>query len=166
MNAGAMGGSVFDVVERVRMMDLEGNAIEKLPAELGVSYRACAGLRGHAALSAILKGRPAERREIDERLKEFEGRRRASQPAASSAGCIFKNPPNLSAGKLIDEAGLKNLRFGGARVSDEHANFIVNDGGATAGDVLSLISLVKERVRQERAIELEIEVVVVGDERW
>ena len=166
MNAGAMGGQTFDVVESVRLMDLAGNLIEKKPSEMGVGYRACAGMRGHVAIFAVLKGRRAERGEIDERMKEFEKKRWGSQPAALSAGCIFKNPTNMSAGKLIDELGLKNLQFGRARVSDVHANFIVNDGGATAGEVLSLISLVKERARQERGIELETEVVVVGDESW
>lgn len=166
MNAGAMGGSIFDVVESVRVMDMDGNIAEKLPAELGVEYRACRGLREHVALAAVLKARPGSAEEIDSQLKDFERKRRASQPVAPSAGCIFKNPPGTSAGKVIDELGLKGLSFGRARVSEVHGNFIINEGGATAGDVLSLISLVQDRVRRERGIELEREVIVIGDESW
>ena len=166
MNAGAMGNNIFDVVEKVRLMDLQGNVYEKIPKELDVEYRACKGLRNHVILSVLLKARHGEPAEIAARLKQFEKKRWSSQPVAPSAGCIFKNPPGTSAGKLLDELGLKGLSFGHARVSDVHANFIVNEGGATTGDVLSLISIIKDRVRQERGIELEPEVVMVGDERW
>ncbi len=166
MNAGAMGSNLFDVVECVRMMDPEGRIMEKRPAELGVEYRRCRGMEGFVALSAELRGAPGQAGEIAARLKEFESKRWSSQPAAPSAGCTFKNPPGLSAGKIMDELGLKGLSFGKARVSDAHANFIINEGGATAGDVLNLISLIRDRVRRERGIELETEVVVVGDEEW
>jgi len=97
-------------------------------------------------------------------MNEFSHRRWESQPAAPSAGCMFKNPAAIPAGKLIDELGLKGTRVGGAMVSVEHGNFIVNDGTATARDVLELIELVRRCAKQERGIELETEVEVVGDE--
>ena len=83
---------------------------------------------------------------------------------AASAGCIFKNPGGISAGRLIDELGLKNSSIGGARVSEVHANFIVNDGGATATEILSLIGKIRERARAERGIELETEVSIIGED--
>ena len=89
-------------------------------------------------------------------------KRRSSQPAASSAGCIFKNPASCPAGKLVDELGLKNLHVGKARVSEVHGNFIVNDGGAAASDVLELIDQIKAIALKERGISLETEVQIVG----
>jgi UDP-N-acetylenolpyruvoylglucosamine reductase len=118
------------------------------------------------ALSAVFKARKGKPDEISAKLKEFEHKRWDSQPAAPSAGCIFKNPSMIPAGKLIDELGLKGLKFGRASVSMDHGNFIVNDGGATASEILSLISMIKDRVRKERGIELETEVIIFGDDRW
>lgn len=166
MNAGAMGASVFDVVEKVRFSTLRGEVAERTPEDLRPSYRSCPGLDGCLVLWAEFRGEKAPIEEIDARLKAFEEKRRATQPAAACAGCIFKNPPGHSAGKLIDEAGLKGLAFGGARVSEAHANFIVNDGRATASEVLALAGMVRDRVRAARGIELEMEVVVLGDEGW
>ncbi len=166
MNAGAMGNSIFDVVEQVKIMDMKGHVMEKTPFELQVKYRVCEGLRDHIALAVVLKAQHGNPDEIASRLKQFEEKRWSSQPGASSAGCIFKNPPGTTAGKLIDELGLKGLNFGSARVSTIHGNFIVNDGGATASEILSLISIIKERARRERGVELEMEIVVIGDEGW
>jgi len=166
MNAGAMGGAIFDVVEKVRLMDMKGEVFEKKPSELDVKYRSCKGLVGKVALSAVLRGKPGKAEEIAATLHQYEKKRWGSQPAAASAGCIFKNPTTVPAGKLIDELGLKGTHFGKARVSDVHGNFIVNDGGASASDVLNLITIVKDRVRKERGIELETEVIVMGDESW
>lgn len=163
MNAGASGSALFDVVERVRFMEFTGQVAERRGAEVGAEYRSCPFFRERVALSAVLVGEPAERKAIEARMLAFNQRRWRSQPAAPSAGCIFKNPGTQSAGRLIDELGLKDLRVGGARVSREHANFIVNDGGATAREVLALIELIRQRVRAERGVELELEVQVVGD---
>lgn len=163
MNAGAMGNAIFDVVEGVRVMDFTGHAEERRGSDIGAQYRSCPFLRQHLALSAVLAGEPGDRKAIEARMSEFNRQRWDSQPAAPSAGCIFKNPSALSAGRLIDELGLKDARVGGARVSREHANFIVNDGSATAQDVLELIELIKQRARAERGIELEMEVQIVGD---
>ena len=163
MNAGAMGGSLFDVVETVRLMGHDGQIREQAPAELPVMYRSCATFKDHVALSAVLRGQPGSRDAIEERMNAYSRKRWDSQPAAPSAGCIFKNPPSTSAGKLIDELGLKGTRVGGAVVSAEHGNFIVNDGAATARDVLELIEVIRKRVRAERDIELQTEVEIVGE---
>jgi UDP-N-acetylenolpyruvoylglucosamine reductase len=163
MNAGAMGGAIFDVVESVRLMDFHGSLHERSPAELPVTYRSCAAFKTHIGLSAVLRARPGAREHIEQRLKEFSRKRWKSQPAAPSAGCIFKNPLTVPAGKLVDELGLKGTRVGGAFVSAEHGNFIVNDGNATARDVLELIELLRERSRAERGIELETEVEIIGE---
>jgi UDP-N-acetylenolpyruvoylglucosamine reductase len=96
-------------------------------------------------------------------MNRFSRKRWESQPAAPSAGCIFKNPKAIPAGKLIDELGLKGTRVGGAVVSDVHSNFIVNDGNATAQDVLNLIDIIKERAKAMRGIDLETEVQILGE---
>ena len=108
-----------------------------------MEYRSCAALKTNIALGVVFKCRPAPRGEIEKRMKAFNEKRWESQPAAPSAGCMFKNPPTIPAGKLIDELGLKGTRVGGAVVSAEHGNFIVNEGKATARDVLELIAILK-----------------------
>jgi UDP-N-acetylmuramate--alanine ligase len=166
MNAGAMGNSVFDVIDSVRYIDKRGKLHDAKPSQMGVSYRHCDALEGGIALSAVFKTAAGTRAQIDEKLKMFERKRWDSQPAKPSSGCIFKNTASIPAGKLIDELKLKGLRFGDAVVSDVHGNFIINAGGATAHDVLQLIELIKDRVRQARGIELETEVVILGDEKF
>lgn len=163
MNAGAMGGAMFDRVDSVRLLDSRGGMREVSPPEMGVGYRNCQLLRSHIAVSAVLRGEPGNPDEIERRMREFSEKRWSSQPPAPSAGCMFKNPPDIPAGRLIDELGLKGARVGGAMVSYEHANFLVNDGSATAGDVLKLIEFVRSRAKAERGIELESEVEVIGE---
>ena len=163
MNAGAMGGAMFDVVESVRLMSFDGKVYEQAVQELTTAYRSCPVLKTHIALAAVLCGRLGVREEIERRMNEFSRKRWSSQPAAPSAGCMFKNPSSISAGKLIDELGLKGLKVGGAMVSVEHGNFLVNDGSATARDILELIELIRQRARAERGIELETEVEIVGE---
>lgn len=163
MNAGAMGCWTFDRVESVRFMDRDGRVEERDRSELEVRYRGCPWFREHIALGALLLGEPTTREEIERRVQEFNRRRWTTQPAAPSAGCIFKNPERIPAGKLIDELGLKGMRVGDAVISDVHANFIVNEGEATASEVLELIELVRGRARVERGVELETEVEIVGE---
>jgi UDP-N-acetylenolpyruvoylglucosamine reductase len=163
MNAGAMGGATFDVVESVRLMDWSGSISESGPKELGVNYRCCTALKTHIALGAVLRGRPGQREVIELRMNEYSKKRWKSQPAAPSAGCMFKNPVTIPAGKLIDELGLKGTHVGGAVVSAEHGNFLVNDGTATARDVLDLIELIRRKAKAERGIELESEVEIIGE---
>src|SRR5205085_677049 len=102
--------------------------------------------------------------DINHNLTASQQKRRSSQPIAKSAGCIFKNPDSCPAGKLVDELGRKNLAVGKARVSEVHGNFIVNDGGATASEILELIEQIETAARSERGIELETEVQIVGEE--
>jgi UDP-N-acetylenolpyruvoylglucosamine reductase len=163
MNAGAMGGEVFQVVESIRCMDYDGT-VQQRPADgMRAVYRCCPSLKSAVALQAVFRGVPGSREAIESRMFQYSQRRWKTQPAAASAGCAFKNPTELPAGKLIDELGLKGTRVGGAIVSAEHGNFIVNDGTASARDVLALIGLVKERAHLDRGIELETELEIVGE---
>jgi len=164
MNAGAMGSWTFDVVESVRFMDYEGQIHIKPVSQLDVAYRSCPMLQTHIALGAVFKGRMAAREDIVKRMTECQQRRWTSQPRNPSAGCIFKNPTPMPAGKLIDELGLKGRHVGGAMVSDVHANFIVTEPGAKAWDVLQLIEVIKQHARESRGIELETEVEIVGED--
>jgi UDP-N-acetylenolpyruvoylglucosamine reductase len=165
MNAGAMGGSTFAVVTQVRFMDEQGEIHERSAASMNAGYRTCPLLATCVALGATFVGEPAPKELITARADEFNQRRWRSQPKEPSAGCIFKNPSAaLSAGKIIDEAGLKGLRIGGASVSSVHANFIINDGTATARDILELIETIRSRVKTSRGIELHTEVQVVGED--
>jgi UDP-N-acetylenolpyruvoylglucosamine reductase len=164
MNAGAMGGQLFETVLRVRYLDSEGNAHMKTRDELAVSYRNFPLLKNNFAVSAVFRGEPAPVEEIVRRLEASQKKRRTTQPAAKSAGCIFKNPDACPAGKLVDELGLKNSSVGKARVSEVHGNFIVNDGGATALEVLELIDRIKAAAHAKRGIELETEVQIVGED--
>lgn len=165
MNAGAMGRWTFDVVERMRVMDRYGAVRDLDRSSIPVEYRSCPLLRDEFAVSALLKGNPAPPDEVRERMDTYSRKRWESQPNQPSAGCTFKNPsPSMPAGRLIDELGLKGMRVGDAMVSDVHANFFVNVGRATARDVLSLIELVQNKVREARGVTLETEVEIIGED--
>jgi UDP-N-acetylenolpyruvoylglucosamine reductase len=164
MNAGAMGGETFNAIESVRVMDHAGNARDLVVADIKVEYRCCALLKNHIALGAVFKCKAATREEVEQRMSTFSNKRWDSQPAAPSAGCCFKNPTAIPAGKLVDELGLKGTKVGGAMVSLEHGNFITNDGTATARNVLDLIELIKAKAKAERGIELHTEVEIVGED--
>jgi UDP-N-acetylenolpyruvoylglucosamine reductase len=164
MNAGAMGGETFGAVESVRVMDQAGNARDLAVTEIQAEYRCCGLLKNHIALGAVFQCQMATRAEVEQRMSAFSTKRWDSQPAAPSAGCCFKNPTVIPAGKLVQELGLKGTKIGGAMVSFEHGNFITNDGSATARNVLDLIELVKAKARAERGIELHTEVEIVGED--
>ncbi len=164
MNAGAMGGWMFQVVESVRLMDRSGLACDLPVAEVPSQYRSCPLLKTQIAVGAVLVGAIASAPEVAERMAKYSAKRWESQPSQPSAGCIFKNPEEMPAGKLIDELGLKGKRLGGAMVSELHGNFIVNTGAATASDVLNLIEVVREAARSRRGIELETEVQILGED--
>jgi UDP-N-acetylenolpyruvoylglucosamine reductase len=151
-------------VVSVRYVDAQGEFHTKTPAELDVHYRHVGSLVRNFAVAATFRGAPSTAEEIERLLEESQHKRRTTQPKESSAGCIFKNPGPTPAGKLVDELGLKGSRVGHARVSEVHGNFIVNEGGATAADVLALIARVKEKALRERNITLETEVQIVGEE--
>ncbi|WP_269540795.1 UDP-N-acetylmuramate dehydrogenase [Cerasicoccus fimbriatus] len=166
MNAGAMGGWMFDVVESVTYMTADGEIRERSCDEFHVEYRCCHELRDGMALSAVLKvGAQVEGDDIRQQMDAYAGKRKESQPREPSAGCIFKNPANDHAGKLIDELGLKGKRIGGAEVSTVHGNFIINREQAKASDVLALIREIRAVIKRERGIDLEPEALLVG-QRW
>ncbi len=163
MNAGAMGGWMFDVVEELQLMLASGEVRTMRRDELDVDYRHCGELRDAVALGALLRpATPADSAAINRQIDTYRRKRQESQPREPSAGCIFKNPPGNSAGRLIDQAGLKGERVGEAEVSPVHANFIVNGGHATAGDVLALVRRVREQVKIKTGVELEPEVLLFG----
>jgi UDP-N-acetylmuramate--L-alanine ligase/UDP-N-acetylenolpyruvoylglucosamine reductase len=164
MNAGAMGVEAFDQVELLRYADHEGNILEKSPRELDVHYRNVPLLRSNYALSAVFRGDRSTPEEVERRTRDYSGKRKASQPAGASAGCIFRNPEGGKAGQLIDASGLKDARVGAARVSDVHANFILNEGGATASEVLALVEQVRAEVLKKQGVRLETEVQIIGEE--
>ncbi|MCX5789632.1 MAG: UDP-N-acetylmuramate dehydrogenase [Elusimicrobia bacterium] len=164
MNAGTREGEIGALTRRVRIFDperLEGRWLEA--PELLFSYR-----RSNLAGSMILVGelvlKAGEKRDILRRVQEQQQRRLRTQPIHTfNVGSVFKNPPGHFAAKLIEEAGLKGLRQGGAKVSELHANFIENDKGASAADVLALIEAVRGKVRERSGVALELEVKVVGE---
>jgi UDP-N-acetylenolpyruvoylglucosamine reductase len=164
MNAGAMGSAFFDRVVLFRYMQLDGTSQEAAPSTIEIGYRHCPFFKTHLALGAVLRGRPEARGRIEEKMAQCSQKRWTSQPAAPSAGCIFKNSPTVPSGRLVQELGLKGTRIGGAVVSDVHGNFIVNDGRATAREVLELIEVIKVRAREQRGIELETEVEIIGED--
>ncbi len=165
MNAGAMGAEAFGQVVSMRYVDSEGEFHTRTPAEIEVHYRNVPFLRQNYAVSATFFGEASAPEQIEERLEASIRKRRSSQPRESSAGCIFKNPAELPAGRLIEELGLKGSRSGGAKVSEVHGNFLVNERDATAGEMLALIAKVQETAFLKRGIQLETEVQIVGEEK-
>lgn len=160
MNAGGRYGSIGDVVKDVTLVNERGVTERLSQAELGFGYRSSA-VGSRLVVSATLKLQRVHDGSVLDRFRAIFAEKTRSQPLSSrSAGCVFKNPPGDSAGRLIDQAGLKGLARGGASVSERHANFIVTREGARSGDVLSLIDEVRTRVRAEAGIELQLEIDV------
>ena len=165
MNAGAMGRWIFDLVEEVRLLTLAGDVRTLQKSAMSTGYRECRDLVDAIALGALLKpASQAGSEAISRQLDVYRRRRHEAQPREPSAGCVFKNPPGTSAGKLIDELGLKGERLGDAEVSAVHANFIINRGQATSADIIALMRRVRERVRQAHGITLEPEVLLYSRE--
>ncbi len=160
MNAGAYGGELCQVVESVTVMDRQGNTAEIPNAGCDFAYRHSAFEGGERLiLSAIFALQPGDRAEIKAKMDDLNARRKEKQPLEfPSAGSTFKRPQGHFAAALIDQCGLKGLRVGGAQVSEKHAGFIVNTGGATCADILKLMDQVRERVLAAAGLELEPEV--------
>ena len=160
MNAGAYGGEIKDVCTRIRIMDMDGNTRWISNEEAGFSYRHSAIEDNHwIVLEAEFTLTPKPSKEIKEKMMELINKRRASQPLdLPSAGSAFKRPVGGYAAALIDQTGLKGYRVGGAAVSEKHAGFVVNLGGATANDVKQLLKEVSDRVYDAHGIRLEPEV--------
>ena len=165
MNAGAMGVETFSQIVRLRVVDAAGEIRELTPHQLEIHYRSVPTLADHYVLAATFRGQASDAESIRTLLVASSAKRKTSQPIAASAGCIFKNPSrDCPAGKLVQELGLKNMQVGAARVSEVHGNFIVNDGGASAAEVLALIQQIQATVRAERGIQIETEVQIVGQD--
>lgn len=162
MNAGAYGMQIGSYVREVKLYRAAARRIEILRGEqISFEYRHTSFAPDDMMLAVKLELPSKPYKEILQGIRICNEKRRASQPLGQkSAGCIFKNPPGASAGRMIDELGLKGLSVGDARVSDRHANFFVNAGKARAADMLSLISDVRQRVHTTFDVELENEVVV------
>jgi UDP-N-acetylmuramate dehydrogenase len=165
-NAGAFGSEVKDRLLSAEAIDETGTLRTVTAAECAFAYRESIFKRTRQRwiiLGATFRTTPGPASAVRARLLEVQKHRRATQPIEQrSLGSTFKNPPGDSAGRLIDAAGLKGMRVGGAQISPKHANFIVNLGGATADDVLALMAEMRNRVFQRFGIELEPEVRVIG----
>jgi len=160
MNAGGRFGDISRCVETVDVIDTDGQPRQLSPAEVGFAYRRT-NLGGRTVTGTTLRLSRDHPNTVYARFREYWRIKKEAQPLADhSAGCVFTNPPGDSAGRLIDSAGLKGTRCGGARVSDRHANFIVADEGATATDVLRLIERIRQTVRRQHGTELELEIDV------
>ncbi len=165
MNAGAFGSEMKDIIETVTFMNQEGEIIQQEKESLKFEYRNFHIDDGAIILSATLALASDNEEAVRKRIKDYAKERAIKQPLGSAtAGSVFKNPPGDFAGRLIEEAGLKGRLVGGAKVSDKHANFIENIGGASAADILALIEIIKDRVLKKSGIILETEVKVVGEE--
>lgn len=163
MNAGAMGWETFDLVDWVLFLMPDGSMRTIAGADMNVGYRYCREAFDGIALRAKLRSEGlSDHRAIRKAIDNMAKRRRHSQPREASAGCIFRNPGDESAGALIDQVGLKGEREGHAVVSDVHANFIVNEGGASADEVIELIRRVRKRVEESNGKLLEPEIGVLG----
>jgi UDP-N-acetylmuramate dehydrogenase len=164
-NAGAFGGSIADHLGEVRLLTCGGDQQALSADRLEFSYRRSSFPEGCVILEGAFDLEPGDPLQIRRRVSENLLLRNRRQPVEwRSAGSVFKNPPGEYAGRLVEKAGLKGVRIGGACISPKHGNFIINLGGATAADVLALIELMGRRVREETGVELELEVRVVGED--
>lgn len=166
MNAGAYGGEMKDVLVECRHIDLDGNIGSLKGEELGLSYRTSAyEHNGFIITTLVMRLKKGDKTEIKAKMQELLQRRKDKQPLEyPSAGSTFKRPVGYFAGGLIEECGLKGCSVGGAQVSEKHAGFIINKGGATAKDVLDLIELVRDKVYREKGVMLEPEVRLITAE--
>ncbi len=160
MNAGGSFGDFGAAVESVTLMDSQGEVFEKHKPELVFDYRST-NITARFILSANIVLTETTPDQIMRTVKEIWIYKKNNQPLnTKNAGCIFKNPRGLSAGAVIDRAGLKGLQIGGAAVSEKHANFIIAHKGCTSRDVLRLIDAIKERVKEQSDIDLELEIEI------
>ncbi len=164
MNAGANEGEIKDVVDTVWIW-LDGEEIAINRENINFEYRRSNLPKGSVVTKALFRLKRGDSALSEQNVKDYMARRNSTQPIKmSNTGSIFKNPPEIAAGQLIEELGLKGFKIGGAKFSDLHANFIVNEGGASARDVLELIELAKKEAYSKRGIKLETEVRLIGNE--
>ncbi|MEW7975741.1 MAG: UDP-N-acetylmuramate dehydrogenase [Candidatus Thiodiazotropha endolucinida] len=164
MNAGAFGGETWERVVRVETIDRFGEVRSRLPEDFEIAYRRVRGPSGEWFLAAELEMEAGDVDAAQRRIRQLLERRAATQPTSQpSCGSVFRNPPGDFAARLIEAAGLKGRRLGGAQVSEKHANFIINTGDATARDIEMLIAEVQREVAVQSGIELTTEVHRIGD---
>jgi UDP-N-acetylmuramate dehydrogenase len=163
INAGAYGGEIFDVLETVRLVSRAGERRTVPAHEIPHGYRWSKLIETREIVSqAVLLLRPAPREEIEARTRAVADKRRGALPSEPNAGSVFKNPEGDHAGRLIEACGLKGERAGAARISERHANVIVNTGGARASDVLDLMKRMRDAVREKFGVTLMPEVELLG----
>jgi len=164
MNAGAFGGETWNIVAQVETLSRNGQRHVRAPSDYDVSYRHVDGPTGEWFVAVDLKLAQGDGQQAQANIKELLARRGATQPTSQpSCGSVFRNPEDDHAARLIEAAGLKGHSIGGARVSEKHANFIINSGTATAADIESLISDVAAKVQRQSGIALQHEVHIVGE---
>ena len=163
MNAGAWGKETGDVVCEVEIILPSGEWITGYRSHLDFSYRRFTMAEGTVIVKVGFQCFPENPEAVEQKMRRYLERRKKTQPLEyPSGGSVFKNPPKDYAGRLIEQVGLKGFRIGGAMISGKHANFIVNTGGATAGDVLALMEVAQKKVKEETGVDLEPEIRVVG----
>jgi UDP-N-acetylmuramate dehydrogenase len=165
MNAGAHGGETWERVASVQTIDRSGQLHQRTPDEFTVAYRSVKGLTNEWFLEALFQFDPDITPSMEE-MKSMLDRRRTTQPLGlPSCGSVFRNPPGDYSARLIEAAGLKGYRIGGAEVSTKHANFIINRSEASASDIEELIEHVRQTVLDVHGVSLRHEVRIVGEER-
>ena len=165
MNAGDTGKKEFfgDLVESVRVIDKEGKIKTLRKNDADFAYRSSRfQTSGEVIISVKIHLKQVDPKEIEEKIKDILVRK-ANHPAGATVGSTFKNPENYHSGELIEKAGLKGKKIGGAKISEKHANFIINEGDATAKDVKQLIDIMKSRVKEKFNVSLEEEIRYIGD---
>lgn len=165
MNAGAYGGEIKDILEEAEILEMDGTPQRVAADELELGYRTSnITSLGRTVLGARFRLKKGDPEQISALMKDLNNRRKEKQPLEyPSAGSTFKRPEGYFAGKLIQDAGCKGLAIGGAQVSEKHAGFVINKGGATAKDILDLIEEVQRRVLEDSGVTLEPEIRMAGD---
>lgn len=165
MNAGAYGGEMKDVLKEVTVLTEEGECLTLQNEELELGYRtSVVAKKGYIVLEAFIQLEQGDKDKIKERMNELKVQRTTKQPLEyPSAGSTFKRPEGYFAGKLIQDAGLRGFQVGGAQVSEKHCGFVINKGGATAADIMELVSKVQEKVQAEFGVQLEMEIKRLGE---
>jgi UDP-N-acetylmuramate dehydrogenase len=162
-NAGAYGGELAGVLISAQAVDRAGSIFTVTPRQLGLSYRHSDAPADWIFTSARLRATPGDQLAIARRINEIDSARAESQPRSRTGGSTFANPPGHKAWELIDDAGCRGLRVGGAQVSEKHTNFLINTGAATASDIEELGEEVRRRVFDKRGVRLEWEIRRLGE---
>ena len=164
MNAGAYGSDVSSVIESAEIIDEAGNINTVTPTDIGYVYRGNTLPHGVIFTKGVFRGTTGNREEIEDKIKEITHSRESTQPIKSrTSGSTFKNPDGKKAWELIDEAGCRGLKMGGAQVSEKHCNFFINTGNATSEDIENLGEEVRKRVKETSGVELQWEVKIIGN---